>query len=87
MTKKQREFVDNMARSRGIDFARLGMMVEAMGDIGTIVGMNDSANLDIVFANKLKYGTHKHNCHPTWDICYYDETGKMLMDYRKGKES
>lgn len=81
MTKKQKQFVEDMKRTRGINFARLGMMVEVEGDIGTITGMNHGANLEIVFANKLKYGTHKHSCHPTWKIKYFDEDGHLIRDF------
>jgi mevalonate kinase len=33
------------------------MNVEVDGDIGTIVGMNSSANLNVKFANQLLYWT------------------------------
>lgn len=78
---KQQQFIDSMTRCRGIDFARIGMMVEVYGDLGTIVGMNGSANLDVVFANQLKYGKHKHNCHPTCEVKYFDNNGKVIADY------
>lgn len=74
-----------MKRCRGIDFARIGMQVEVAGDIGTIVGMNSSANLDVKFANQVKYGKHAHNCHPTWEARYFDAEGKVIADYRKNK--
>lgn len=81
MTKKEKEFVENMVNRRGIPFAKIGMMVEVSGEIGTIKGMNSSCNLDVVFANILKMGKHKHNCHPTWNIKYFDEKGDVIMDY------
>jgi hypothetical protein len=80
---KAEQFIADMKRCRGIDFARIGMQVEVEGDIGTIVGMNSSANLDVVFANQMKYGKRKHNCHPTWETRYFDDEGKVLADYRK----
>lgn len=82
MTKKEQKFVDDMIRCRGMDFVRLGMMVEVEGQMGTIVGMNSSANLDVVFANRLKMGDYKHNCHPTWDIAYFDADGNVIKDFR-----
>lgn len=82
LTKAER-FVEDMKLHRGIDFARIGMQVEVCGDIGTIVGMNGAANLDVVFANQTKYGKRKHNCHPTWETRYFDGDGKVLADYRK----
>lgn len=82
MTKKEKQFIENMTKLRNMPFARIGMMVDVGGDIGTIVGMNDSANLDVVFANKLKYGNHNtYNCHPTWRIKYFDQYGKIIAEY------
>ncbi|WP_194289208.1 hypothetical protein [Pseudomonas helleri] len=46
---KAEQFREEMIRCRGIEFARLGMMVEINGDMGTIEGMNGSANLDVRF--------------------------------------
>ncbi|MGQ6549756.1 hypothetical protein ACUNEV_19760 [Serratia sp. IR-2025] len=84
---KEKQFIKDMIRCRGIDFARLGMMVEVYGDLGTIVGMNGSANLDVVFTNQLKYGKHKHNCHPTCEVKYFDAEGKVIVDYTKSSGS
>ncbi|OWS76322.1 hypothetical protein CBW22_07625 [Pantoea sp. VS1] len=78
---KQQQFIEEMIRCRGIDFARIGMMVEVDGVIGTIAGMNGSANLDVVFANQLKYGKHKHSCHPTCEVKYFDNNGNVIADY------
>jgi len=83
MTKKQKQFVEDMKRCRGMDFVRIGMMVEMGGDIGTIAGMNSSGNLDVVFANQMKFGKGKQNCHPTWDVKYFDESGKVVAEYGK----
>ena len=85
MTKKEKMFIEDMENQRGIDFAKIGMMVEVSGDIGTIKGMNHSCNLDVVFANTLKHGKGKYNCHPTWDICYFDKDGEIIKDYREKK--
>ncbi|QKJ16655.1 hypothetical protein [Yersinia kristensenii] len=80
-------FVADMIKHRGIDFARIGMMVEVYGDLGTIVGMNYSANLDVVFANQLKHGKHKQNCHPTEQIKYFGKDGQVIADYTTQKRS
>ncbi|WCD44006.1 hypothetical protein ECML606-1_000055 [Escherichia phage ECML-606-1] len=85
MVNKAKQFEEGMARTRGITFAKLGMMVEVQGDIGTIAGVNGSANLDVVFANQLKYGKHKHNCHPMYQIKYFDNNGKVVADYTGDK--
>jgi hypothetical protein len=81
MTKKEKKFVEDMKRCRGIEFARIGMMVEVDGHIGTIVGMNSSANLDVVFANQQKFGKSKSNCHPFWKTRYFDKDGVVIADY------
>jgi hypothetical protein len=47
--------------------------------------MNSSANLDVEFANQLKWGKGTHNCHPTWQTCYFDAEGKIIRDFRKPK--
>ena len=78
---KSKQFEADIERCRGIKFAKLGMMVEVSGDIGTIQGLNGSANLDVVFANQLKYGKHKHNCHPMYQVKYFDNNGKVVADY------
>lgn len=83
LTKAGRRFVDDMTRLRGMDWVRLGMMVEVDGDLGTIKGTNSSANLDVVFANQLKYGNGKSNCHPTWQTRYFDAEGNVIRDYTK----
>ncbi|KAA6168883.1 hypothetical protein F3K50_22255 [Pseudomonas marginalis] len=82
---KAQQFVDSMIRCRGIEFAKLGMMVEVDGDLGTIVGMNGSANLDVQFANQLQYGKHAHNCHPTWNVKYFDAAGKVIAHFDECK--
>ncbi|SUI70750.1 hypothetical protein [Serratia liquefaciens] len=84
---KDQQFIDDMIRCRGIDFARIGMMVEVYGDLGTIVGMNGSANLDVVFANQLKYGKHPDNCHPFCEVKYFDKSGAIIADYTTAAEA
>jgi hypothetical protein len=79
---KNDQFVADMKRCRGIDFARIGMQVEVDGHMGTIVGMNSRANLDVVFVNQLKFGKGTNNCHPTWQTRYFDADGNVVADYR-----
>ncbi|ELG7184017.1 TPA: hypothetical protein ACP3ZG_000568 [Pseudomonas aeruginosa] len=78
---KAERFIADMIKHRGIEFARIGMMVEVDGNIGTIEGMNSSANLDVRFTNRLKLGKHVHNCHPTWKVKYFDQDGKVLAHF------
>ncbi|HIE2514024.1 TPA: hypothetical protein ACXLCK_002478 [Pseudomonas aeruginosa] len=74
-------FIQTMRVQHGIEFARIGMMVEVNGERGTIKGANGSANLDVVFANVLKMGQHKHNCHPCWRVKYFDDTGELIAHH------
>jgi len=83
LTKAGQRFVDDMIRCRGMDWVRLGMMVEVDGHLGTIKGMNSSANLDVEFVNQLKWGKGTHNCHPTWETRYFDADGILIRDYTK----
>lgn len=78
---KAQQFQEDMIRCRDIEFARLGMMVEVDGDMGTIQGINASANLDVLFSNQLKYGKRSHNCHPTWNVKYFDENGTLIAHF------
>ncbi|EFF0326466.1 hypothetical protein RSM67_001675 [Enterobacter roggenkampii] len=80
-TTKEAHFSSDMMRCRGIEFAKLGMMVEVDGEIGTIEGMNGSANLDVRFTNQLKHGSQVHNCHPTWKVKYFDEDGTVIAHF------
>lgn len=80
MTKAQK-FVADMIKHRGLEFAQLDMQVEVDGDIGTIIGMNDSANLNVRFSNQLKYGKHVHNCHPLWKVKYFSADGVCIAHF------
>lgn len=63
-----------MARSRGIEFAHLGMRVRVGGKAGTIVGCNQSANLEVWFHET----GNVVNCHPHWDIIYYNDDDEIV---------
>lgn len=78
---KAEQFQAEMLRVRGIEFARLGMMVEVNGHMGTIEGMNGNANLDVRYTNQLKHGPRLHNCHPTWNVKYFDEAGIVIAHF------
>ncbi|MFJ3110223.1 hypothetical protein [Pseudomonas putida] len=85
VSSKAQRFQEDMIRCRGIEFARLGMMVEVDGDSGTIQGMNASANLDVRFTNQLKHGNRNHNCHPTWKVKYFDASGALIAHFDESK--
>jgi hypothetical protein len=80
---KASQFIADMIRCRGMDWVRIGMQIEVAGDMGTIVGMNSSANLDVVFTNRLKYGKGSSNCHPWWETRYFDKDGNVIKNYRR----
>lgn len=70
---------NRMKEMRGIEFAYQGMRIEVAGKMGTIVGSNQSLNLDVVFD-----GQHwADNCHPWWETRYFDRHGNVVADYRK----
>jgi len=83
VTKKEKQFIEDMSRCRGMDWVRMGMMIEVDGHIGTIVGMNSAGNIDVVFANQLKWGKTPQNCHPTWETRYFNKDGGVVMDFRE----
>lgn len=85
LSKREQQFVDDMTRCRGMDWARIGMMVEVDGELGTIRGMNSSANIDVEFVNQLKMGKGTHNCHPWWETRYFDADGKIIKDYTESQ--
>ena len=67
----------HMAESRAIPFAHVGMKVQVGDRFGRIIGHNSASNLDVLFED----GRHSMNCHPNWDITYYDEAGSVLASY------
>lgn len=69
---------DRMCLARGIAFAKQGMKVNVSGEFGTILGSNSSLNLDVLFDGK----EYSVNCHPYWEITYYDDDGNIIMDYK-----
>lgn len=66
---------------RNIPFAYQGMRIEVAGKMGTIVGSNNSCNLDVVFDGRW----YAENCHPWWETRYFDESGHVVKDYREKK--
>lgn len=67
---------EHMKLSREIPFAYIGQKVKVCNKIATIVGSNESMNLDVVFNGEFR----KSNVHPTWDITYYDSNGVICFD-------
>ncbi len=71
---------------RKIPAAHVGMVVQVGEHRGVIVGHNSSANLDVLFGPGRLDGQIL-NCHPNWDIRYfegedvvYDFTRKEVSD-------
>ena len=62
---------DEVARRRGLPFARVGMKVRVDGNAGVIVGSNDSSNFDVYFTDGPHKGTIG-NCHPGWQFEFVD---------------
>ena len=70
------------AKYRGVEFAKIGMLVMVGEERGRIVGKNSSANFNVLFEDG-RYEGHILNCHPNCDIAYFDSEGKCLADFRK----
>lgn len=68
------------AKYRNIEFAYCGMRVMQGGKMGTIVGHNSSANLDVL----LDEWNTPSNCHPWWDITYFNKSGGIIRRYIQG---
>ena len=69
------------ATYRGVPFARIGMRVSVGGEFGRIVGNNSSANFNVLFDDDSRYGGEVLNCHPNWEITYYDDDGLVIEQY------
>lgn len=62
---------------RGVPLADYGTEVELDGKRGFIIGSNDSCNFDVSFENGI------FNCHPNYELVYFDGCGQVLYDFRK----
>jgi len=71
------------AEYRGVPFAKAGMRLFDVGKAGVIVGHNSSANWDVLFDDGTKWAGQVVNCHPNWEIAYFDDAGNVLRDFRK----
>ncbi|WP_000261172.1 MFS transporter [Bacillus cereus] len=69
-----------MQNFRNLHFAYMGMRVNVADMWGTIVG-NWKTNLFVLFDGEIE----KHNCHPYWEIAYYDDEGNVVRNYQKGE--
>ncbi|WP_257205744.1 MFS transporter [Bacillus cereus] len=69
-----------MQNFRNLHFAYMGMRVNVADMWGTIVG-NWKTNLFVLFDGEIE----KHNCHPYWEIAYYDDEGDVVRNYQKGE--
>ena len=72
-----REQFERVKQARGIEFAYMGMRVEVCGKPGTIVGGNDSLNLNVVYDGWY----HADNCHPWYRVKYFDKKGNIVAEY------
>ena len=77
------DFIKN-AKYRDVEFAYCGMAVQVGEMGGVIVGNNSSANLDVLITDG-KYKGQVLNCHPHWEITYYDKKGNIIKRYAKNE--
>jgi hypothetical protein len=73
--------LDYVKNQRGLSFIEKGMRVElAYGSTkkqGMIKGGNSQGNIDVLFDGEKK----AVNCHPTWAMKYFDESGEVVAEY------
>lgn len=72
------EMFNRVCKSRLIEFAYQGMTVDVSGKKGWIVGGNLHNNLDVFFEKSQGI----HNCHPWYDITYYNNDMTIVMNYK-----
>lgn len=68
---------ERVKKNRSIPFAFQGMRVEVDGKPGFITGGNMSGNIDVLFDG----WEHVSNCHPHWDIKYFDRKKNVVAEY------
>lgn len=56
------------ASRRGVPFAKIGMQVMVNGEVGAIVGSNDSLNFDVILEDGRIL-----NCHPNWKMQFLED--------------
>ncbi|WP_459503051.1 MFS transporter [Bacillus sp. C1] len=78
-TFKEEEQFERMRNKRKILFAYIGMKVQILGRMGTIIG-NCKSNLLVVFDGNAEI----YNCDPRFEIAYFDKNGRIIKDTRKG---
>lgn len=66
---------------KGLPFLEIGMKVEftyeKLKKTGTIKGGNSSGNIDVLFDGERRF----ENCHPTWNMKYFDKEGDVIAEY------
>lgn len=67
-----------ICKSRNIEFAYQGMIIDVDGKKGWIVGGNSSMNLNVLFEGEGNIS----NCHPTWKTTYYDNKMNIIKDFK-----
>jgi hypothetical protein len=74
--------IKSVAEHRGVPFATAGMRVLVGQSSGRIVGGNSSMNFDVLFDDG-PYKGERLNCHPRWEMAYFDDDGNVLADFRE----
>jgi len=73
--------LDYVKKQRGLPFVKIGMRVELVtANItkqGKITGGNESGNINVKFDG----ARHSENCHPKWNMRYFDKDGKLLAEF------
>lgn len=72
-----KERFQQVCKQRNLPFAYQGMRIDVDGQTGTIVGGNNSGNLDVFFDGKW-WG---ENVHPWWRTKFFDKDGNLIKEY------
>ncbi|WP_312070399.1 hypothetical protein, partial [Anaerotignum propionicum] len=73
---KKSDSFEETKKYRSIPLIDYGTVVEIEGKRGFIVGDNRSCNFDVKFDNGI------FNCHPHYQMVYFDDAGNVLYDFR-----
>lgn len=73
--------IAEVRKHRGMPFLKCGMKVYSRhnGLFGKVTGGNQSANINVKFEGR----NYTVNCHPHWQMIYYDKNNNVIAEYGK----
>jgi hypothetical protein len=70
---------ESVVKWRGLKYAFLGQRIDVDGKMGTIVGGNDSLNLNVVMDGESRTS----NVHPSWETTYFSRDGSVVKNFKE----